>query len=71
MIGSVNAVKYEVIMELCKFVVKHYSETPHPCIKGNGFDGLTVGDYRDEAEDFIKFVNELIEFKLQHSNSSQ
>jgi len=50
-----------------KFIVKHYVDTPHPCIKGNGFDGLTIGDYRDEAEQFIEFVNELIDFKNKHS----
>ena len=44
-----------------KFVVKHYSDDPHPTLKGNGFDGLTIGDYREQAEDFIKFVNELID----------
>jgi hypothetical protein len=45
------------------FIVKHYTNDPHPCIKGNGFDGLTIGNYREEAEEFISFVNELIEYK--------
>lgn len=44
-----------------KFIVKHYGNEPHPCIKGNGFDGLTIGDYREEAEEFIIFINKLIE----------
>ncbi len=39
------------------FVVKHYGDDPHPTIKGNGFDGLVVGNYRDEAVEFITFVN--------------
>jgi hypothetical protein len=43
-----------------KFVVKYYNEEAHPSIKGNGFDGLVVGDYREEAERFIAFVNKLI-----------
>jgi hypothetical protein len=42
------------------FVVKHYSEDARLSIKGNGFDGLSVGDDREEAEDFIRFVNSLI-----------
>lgn len=42
------------------FEVKHYSEDAHPTIKGNGFDGLVVGNYREEAEVFIKFVNNII-----------
>lgn len=43
-----------------EFIVKHYADDPHPTIKGNGFDGLVVGDYRDETEKFIKFINGLI-----------
>lgn len=44
-----------------RFVVKHYGDTPHPIIKGNGFDGLVIGDYREEAEDFIRWVNDLVD----------
>jgi hypothetical protein len=40
------------------FVVKQYNDDPHPSIKGNGFDGLTLGDYRDEAETFVNWINE-------------
>lgn len=40
------------------FVVKHYGEEPHPCIKGNGFDGLVLGNYREEAEEFVRWINE-------------
>ena len=43
------------------FVVKHYNEDPHPSIKGNGFDGLVIGNYREEAEGFIALVNTLID----------
>ena len=46
------------------FVVKHYSEDAHPTIKGYGFDGLIIGETRHEAEDFIKFVNNLISNSL-------
>lgn len=43
------------------FVVKHYASDQRPTIKGNGFDGLEVGEYREEAEEFIAWVNKLIE----------
>ena len=39
------------------FVVKHYTGSDRPIIKGNGFDGLEVGETREEAEEFIAFVN--------------
>ena len=39
------------------FVVKHYSEDERPTIKGNGFDGLEIGQDREEADAFIAFVN--------------
>lgn len=39
------------------FVVKHYSEDERPTIKGNGFDGIEVGEDREEAQGFIDFVN--------------
>lgn len=40
------------------FVVKQYDDV---CIvKGNGFDGQELGTERDDAEDFIGFVNRLI-----------
>ena len=45
-----------------KFVVKHYTDEPHPTIKGNGFDGLVIGDYKEEAEKFIDFINEKLEY---------
>ena len=44
-----------------RFFVKHYIGDERPTIKGNGFDGLEVGKTRDEAEDFIARVNELID----------
>ena len=44
-----------------KFIVKHYSSDEYPCIKGNGFDGTTVGDDREDAEEFIDFINEIIQ----------
>ena len=42
-----------------QFVVKHYVSDLQPTIKGNGFDGLSIGYDREEAEDFITFVNGL------------
>lgn len=41
------------------FVVKHYTGE-RPSIKGNGFDGLEIGETRDEAEAFVARINELI-----------
>jgi hypothetical protein len=40
------------------FVVKHYASDERPSIKGNGFDGLEVGEDRQDAEDFVKWLNE-------------
>jgi hypothetical protein len=42
------------------FIVKHYSEDERPTIKGNGFDGLEIGQDRAEAEEFVAFVNGLV-----------
>jgi hypothetical protein len=39
------------------FVVKHYSTDQRPILKGNGFDGLEIGDTREEAEEFVRWVN--------------
>ena len=39
------------------FVVRHYIADERPCIKGNGFDGLSIGESRDEADDFVAFLN--------------
>lgn len=57
--------------ELSPLCVKHYTDEPHPCIKGCGFDGLVVGNYREEAQTFVDFVNDLIEYKLEHHRSIQ
>jgi hypothetical protein len=43
------------------FVVKHYVGDAHPSIKGNGFDGLTIGDKRVDAEEFVSWVNAVID----------
>ena len=40
-----------------KFIVKHYVYDKRPSIKGNGFDGLEIGEDRDEAQEFIDYVN--------------
>ena len=39
------------------FVVRFYASDHYPSIKGNGFDGLQVGEDRKEAEEFIGWVN--------------
>jgi len=39
------------------FVVKHYTSEDRPIIKGNGFDGLAVGEDREEAENFVAWLN--------------
>lgn len=39
------------------FVVKHYTEEEGPIIKGNGFDGLRVGDDRQDAEELVSWIN--------------
>jgi hypothetical protein len=39
------------------FVVRHYIGERRPSIKGNGFDGLEVGADREEAEQFVAWVN--------------
>jgi len=39
------------------FVVRHYVGSAHPEIKGNGFDGLVVGENREEAEEFVAWIN--------------
>lgn len=54
-----------------KFVVKHYSNDAHPSIKGNGFDGLVIGNYREEAEEFINFVNNLMAHTAETLESCQ
>lgn len=45
---------------LDRFVVKEYYGE-RPSIKGNGFDGLEIGEDRAEAENFLTFVNALIQ----------
>lgn len=39
------------------FVVRHYTADDRPEIKGNGFDGLSIGETRQDAEEFIAWVN--------------
>jgi hypothetical protein len=39
------------------FVVHHYTENHNPTLKGNGFDGLVLGEDRTEAEEFVNWVN--------------
>ena len=39
------------------FVVKHYVSDERPMIKGNGFDGLEIGEDREEAQAFVDWIN--------------
>lgn len=39
------------------FVVKHYTSESRPIIKGNGFDGLEIGEDREEAQEFVDWLN--------------
>ena len=43
-----------------KLTIKHYSSDERPIVKGHGFDGLEIGEDREEAEKFIDFINKLI-----------
>ena len=40
------------------FVVRHYTSDGRPCVKGNGFDGLEIGNDRQEAEEFVAWINQ-------------
>jgi hypothetical protein len=44
-------------MTIEPFIVKHYSSDKRPSIKGNGFDGLEIGEDRAEAEEFVSWLN--------------
>ena len=39
------------------FIVKHYVGEDQPSIKGNGFDGLKIGDEREDAQEFVDWIN--------------
>ena len=43
-----------------QFIVKHYSEDERPMLKGHGFDGLTIGDDRQEAQEFVDYLNTML-----------
>jgi hypothetical protein len=44
------------------FVVRHYCEDERPSIKGNGFDGLEIGEDREEAQEFVDWINKRLGF---------
>lgn len=54
-------------MKIEPFMAKHYVSQARPTIYGNGFDGLEVGETREEAEEFVKWINsrlsELVQFR--------
>lgn len=39
------------------FIVKHYVGEDRPSIKGNGFDGLQIGEEREDAQEFVDWIN--------------
>ena len=43
-----------------KFHIKKYSKDERPILKGNGFDGLEIGEDREEAQDFVDFINKFV-----------
>lgn len=43
-----------------QFIVKHYSEDERPILKGHGFDGLTIGNDRQEAQEFLDYLNTML-----------
>jgi hypothetical protein len=53
--SDVSGVKAAAKVE--PFVVKHYTSEERPTIKGNGFDGLEVGSDREEAQEFVDWIN--------------
>jgi len=44
-----------------KFIIKQYPCNANPSIEGNGFNPIPLGDNNDDAEEFIGFVNDLID----------
>ena len=46
------------VRQMQPFVVRHYALAERPTIKGNGFDGLEIGEDREEAEAFVAWINE-------------
>ena len=40
-----------------QFIVKHYSGDERPTLKGHGFDGLEIGNNREEAQEFLDYLN--------------
>ena len=42
------------------FFVKHYCSEERPVIKGCGFDGLEIGETREEAEEFVAYINKFL-----------
>jgi phosphoribosylanthranilate isomerase len=39
------------------FEVRHYTGCERPELKGNGFDGLALGEDREDAEEFTAWIN--------------
>lgn len=49
-----------------EFVLKFYEGCDRPIVKGNEFDGLEIGETREEAQEFIDFINVLIKYKNEN-----
>jgi len=49
------------------FTVKHYIGDSRLTLKGNGFDGLEVGRTREDAQDFVTFLNAAIDAAAKRS----
>ena len=43
-----------------QFLVKHYAEDERPILKGHGFDGLEIGGDRQEAQEFVDYLNSML-----------
>ena len=61
-----RSLKTPDVME--KFIVKHYCEDEYPTIKGNGFDGLIIGEDREEAQEFVDYINAIVD-KMNEESS--
>lgn len=53
-------------LNLEEFVVKNYVGHDRPVIKGNSFDGLEIGETKEEGQEFVDFVNMLIQYKRRN-----
>lgn len=50
-------------LSLEEFVIKNYVGHDRPIIKLNNLDELEIGDNQEEGQEFVDFVNMLIQYK--------